>query len=601
MTLKKEYDIVILGAGLAGLALCRQLLLDGSRKSILLVDNHADLPGKKQKVGESLVQAAGYYFARVLDLEEHLLQEHYPKYNLRFHWKTPGRENRVLEDYGFSYIRTISNVGTYQLDRNKLEEHLLEVNLKADNVTLCNPVAALKVGLSESENGPHRVSFNLEEQPHEISAGWVIDTTGRSQMVKRKLMLAKQSPIDHGSSWCWVEGLVNIERLTALSYKEIRTRRDRQKQGLFPMWLATNHFCGEGFWFWVIPLHGKTSLGVVYDKATFPADQVSTPEKLIAWVCREFPLFAEDLPSRRIVDAARFAEYAYDCGQTISASKWAMSGMSGRFSDPLYSPGSDLIAIYNTLIVDAIREDDPEQLRRKCELYESLMNVLYQAYVPSYAISYDVLGDQEVFTLKYGWELAVYFAFYAFPFINDLFTDRAFIPHFFRKFSLLGPINRNLQHFLSGYYQWKKQKGIRLRQTVNDFKEATPLKTAEMTYYQVASGASEGESRLDDHLTNLKEYARFIAAYVASMVLQDRRVLLNRSFVESIKLRDLRFDPEEIRMRYAVHSGCTEAYPWTLDPLVMEKFRDAICLERADMTTPMAPSSRDMAPVGEPC
>ena len=34
------------------------------------------------------MQVAGHYFARVLDMEEHLFHEHVMKYNLRFMWKT---------------------------------------------------------------------------------------------------------------------------------------------------------------------------------------------------------------------------------------------------------------------------------------------------------------------------------------------------------------------------------------------------------------------------------------------------------------------------------------------------------------------------------
>ncbi|MBI2821617.1 MAG: hypothetical protein HYX74_05280 [Acidobacteria bacterium] len=589
MSRDNQYGVVILGAGLAGLSLCRQLLLNGCGERILLIDNRADLPGKKQKVGESLVQVAGYYFTRILDLEEHLLLEHYPKYNLRFHWKAPGKQNRALEDYCVSFIRTVSNVSTYQLDRNRLEAHLLELNLSHPSVALCAPAASMSVDLSES--GLHRIRFKRNDQPVEIQTRWVVDTTGRGRLLQRKRMLQQESPIRHGASWCWVEGLVNIERLTALSRGQVRSRRDQQKQGLFPMWLATNHFCGEGFWFWVIPLHHKTSLGLVYDKAAVSSEDVATPEKLIEWACREFPLFEHDLPGRKILDSARLADYAYDCQQTLSPSGWAMSGMAGRFSDPLYSPGSDLIGFYNTLIADAILEPDGGRLRQKCELYEPLMRVLYEAYIPSYSASYDVLGDQEVFTLKYAWELAVYFSFYAFPFINDLFTDSRFLPIFFRKFAQLGPINRNLQKFLSDYYQWKKAGSICSNPAANDFKELTPLKQAEMAYYHVVQSIEETEAFLDDQLRNLKEFARFIVAYVASVVLEKKQLLLNRSFVESLKLRELRFDPEEMRARWQAYAGCTESYPWKLDPLAMEKFR-RLSPAAASPVAPPIPISR---------
>src|SRR5262249_31441905 len=114
-------------------------------------------------------------------------------------------------------------------------------------------------------------------------------------------------------------------------------------------------------------------------------------------------------------------------------------GEAGRFTDPLYSPGSDLIAVYNTLITDAILTDDGGELAVKCQVYERLMRAFYQGTVPSYAAGYDTLGDQEAFTLKYVWELSVYFPFYVFPFVNDLFTDRRFLAEYFAAFATLGP------------------------------------------------------------------------------------------------------------------------------------------------------------------
>ena len=114
---KDYYDIVIVGTGLAGLTLSRQLLLY-TKKSVLLIDKRVNPPKEApQKYGESLVQCSGYYFSRVLDLEEHLLIEHYLKYNLRFYWPTEGLANQGFEDYSQSYARKISNIATYQLDR----------------------------------------------------------------------------------------------------------------------------------------------------------------------------------------------------------------------------------------------------------------------------------------------------------------------------------------------------------------------------------------------------------------------------------------------------------------------------------------------------
>jgi flavin-dependent dehydrogenase len=603
MGAEARYDVVILGAGLAGLSLARQLLLETER-TVLLVERRSEVPPDRQKVGESLVQLSGYYFSKVLDLEEYLLREHYLKYNLRFYWKTG--EGSRFEDFSQSYIRSFSNVASYQLNRNTLEGELLRRNLESPRFAFEAGIQGLAVELAEGPAGgaaeapaPHRVAFEAGGERREIAAGWVVDTTGRGRFLAKKRALAKPNEIRHGAFFWWVDGLVDVEKLTDSTPRQIRLNPARRETGHSPFWLATNHFCGEGYWFWVIPLQGKTSLGLVFDNRLIDPSDVFSVEKATEWVCRELPLFARDLPGREVIDFAGFRDYSYDCAQTISAERWALAGEAGRFTDPLYSPGSDLIAVYNSLIVAAIESEGREELESRCRSAEQIMRAVYSAYVPSYAVSYDTLGDQEVFSLKYTWELATYFAAYVFPFVNGLFTERRFAIPFLRLFSRLGPVNRSLQALLSDFYQWKKTNGVRGGDAGGlgepqcfDFTSIETLRAAERTFYEVGVSVAEARQVLTRQVENLEELARFIAAHAASVVLGDPRVATTRSFVEAIDPAGLRFDPEGWARRWAEcqQAGAAddpaECWRWSVDPAVLERFRPGRAKSEAEASAP---------------
>src|SRR5215210_9265248 len=148
----REVDVLIIGAGLAGLTLARHLLLARPDLRILMLDRLAGIPAPKQKVGEATVQVSGYYYSRVLEMEEHLLREHFLKYNLRFYWKTQ-RGGDVWEDLSQSYIRKISNIATFQLDRNTFEAEVLRRNRESASFELVHPATGLDVELNEEE-GP---------------------------------------------------------------------------------------------------------------------------------------------------------------------------------------------------------------------------------------------------------------------------------------------------------------------------------------------------------------------------------------------------------------------------------------------------------------
>lgn len=568
---KQHYDVVILGSGLAGLTLARHLLLE-SDKNILVLDKSPTIPIPRQKYGESSVQVGGYYYSKVLDLEQYLWHEHFMKYNLRFYFKTPGQSNTRFEEYSQAYIRTFSNIPCYQLDRNRFEADVLEMNREDRRFELKHPVKIESVELSENDH--HTVQFSENGELHTVSAEWVVDATGRGRFLARDKDLRAPSPINHGSAFMWVDGTVDLEKLTDRSPREIRNNPAKRQTGHTPHWLATNHFMGAGFWFWVIPLRGMTSLGIVYDRELVDGTQFTSPEKLRDWICKEFPLFEHDLPDRKIVDFSVLKTYSHGCTQTINAAKWALSGEAGRFNDPLYSPGSDFIALHNSMIVDAINCDDDKRLSRKCWFAEMLMQSCYNSLMPTFVTTYDALGDQETFILKYTWELSAYFAFFVFPFINDIQSNTELIPAYLSRFSKMGAINQGIHTMISGYFQWKKDQSANDESPIfHDFTSLAPLARAEKTFYEVGVTDDEAKAVLDSQLESLAEFARFIVAYIYSVVLGDERILFNHSFVSAIDFKSLSFDVEAMANEWERHAASSDEFEWSFCPRSLDPWR----------------------------
>lgn len=505
-------DVVILGGGLAGLCLARQLLLETDRR-VLLVERGEVLPSPRQKVGESTVQLAGDYLGRVLDLEHYLLHEQHIKYNLRFLW--PNSDGRHIDDYSQAYVRPFSNLPSYQLDRNTLEAEILRRNLTDPRFELVLGARELDVELVSA--GRHQVRFREPGGLRRVDCDWVVDASGRNRVLARKLGLGIPSPIDHGATFWWADGTIDVDRLGPESPRQRRLRPARRALGHSPPWLATVHMCGPGFWFWLIPLRHRTSLGLVYDPTLVPREQVRTADRAVQWVTKRFPMLEERLLAAPIEEWAGFRSYSYDTARVISPDRWAMTGEAGRFSDPLYSPGSDQIALHNGAIVAAIKAPTVAEREQRIALSESLLRALFKAYDPSYATSYVSLGDIESFSLKYTWELAVYFAFYVFPYMNDLFDDRRFSTSFLRYFGKLGPLNRKVHDAVAALARRKLEVGTPADGPHHvDFMEVGYLRDAEKTFYRTGASVEEARGVLEDQLAGFEEMSRWIDTWATA-------------------------------------------------------------------------------------
>ena len=78
----------------------------------------------------------------------------------------------------------------------------------------------------------------------------------------------------------------------------------------------------------------------------------------------------------------------------------------------------------------------------------------------------------------------------------------------------------------------------------------SPLRQSELLFYQVGVTREEAMDALERQFISLKGFARWIIAQVHAAVLDDPMIACDMDFINAIKLRDIRFDPEQMRMDY---------------------------------------------------
>src|SRR5258705_1141557 len=92
--MENKYDVIILGGGLAGLALSLQLKRSKPDISILMLERReTQAATAAHKVGESTVELGSHYLREVLGLKDYLEAHELPKHGLRFFFKSNAKED----------------------------------------------------------------------------------------------------------------------------------------------------------------------------------------------------------------------------------------------------------------------------------------------------------------------------------------------------------------------------------------------------------------------------------------------------------------------------------------------------------------------------
>lgn len=441
-----RYDVVILGGGLAGLTLSLQLKNANPGISILVLERReSEAATAAHKVGESTVELGTHYLREVLNLKGYLEEHELPKHGLRFFFT-----NNTKEDISSRVElgpRLRLPVPSHQLDRGTLENYLMKLTReKGNDMKLGARVSGVDV---DKEKG-HTVSYVQNGEEIKVSCCWVADASGRSSIMKRKLQF--QKPMEHHTNAAWwrLKGVIDIDTWT--DNKEWQNFLEPNLR-----YLSTVHFMDKGYWLWVIPLGSKnTSIGIVADPAVHPFDTFNTYEKAVEWMRENEPLAHKMLvplgEGDGLMDFKILKHYAHHTQKVYSTDRWGTTGESGPFLDPLYSPGTDFIAMNNGWLSDLILRDlAGEDIESRMTIYEQCHLALVDAWIPIYQDKYLLMGNTQIMVIKIFWDWAVYWAVPSHLFANKAFTNISVLRELFvskrglgRKFEQLHKIMQDL-------------------------------------------------------------------------------------------------------------------------------------------------------------
>jgi tetracycline 7-halogenase / FADH2 O2-dependent halogenase len=344
MPFKSEYDVVVIGAGIAGPLTALPLAQEGLRT---LVIDRVEHP--RFAVGESTIPAGTLlvdliakrwnipelrHFSRYTRDRKPLELADYPKSHFWFGWQEEGEPQDPKHELVFETLEPPIGPDVHFI-RAKVDEFL--VSLLPRYRVDYSPRTVMRSFEVDDHDVVHLTLEERGQSPRDVTCRLVVDATGHRCLFSQKLgyLEAREELSLKTNTWTIyghfaAEGMRDLDDV--LGGPQVLYRHKRIA--------GTGHHCFPGGWIWVIPFDdGTVSIGIVMDGNRYPFEAVGTPEEQFNEIVSRFPTvkahFGDMKPIGRLYRKPR----SQIMSRSILGRGVVLTPHASAFIDPLFSTG----------------------------------------------------------------------------------------------------------------------------------------------------------------------------------------------------------------------------------------------------------------------
>jgi flavin-dependent dehydrogenase len=443
-----QYDVAVLGGGLAGLSIALQLKRMRPETRVLVTDKRSEpAPEAAFKVGESSVEIGAYYYREVVGMRDHLEQSQLRKLGLRFF--LPAGDNTDITRRVEFCTPAHHTAHTHQIDRGRFENELFRRCLRDG----AEAYRGWRVQDVELGSDAHTITLTQDDEVATVTARWIVDASGRANILRRKLDLGTDTGHHINAAWIRLAGGLNYEDWAADNDEWLDRMPER---GLRQF--STTHLIAQGYWLWLIPLaSGPISIGVCADPRYHPWEGIESFDGFMNWVHDNEPQLFAALDGRRhdVMDFLRVKDFSYASSRVFSKDRWTLVGEAAGFIDALYSPGSDFIAYTNTFSSELICHDldgGEAELEDRVEFYNDFFFSLFNNTILLYRDNYQFFSNPQIWVVKVTYDSLTYFTILGSPFLHGKMAKREDIERYSEIAEIILPLIPRMQQLFKDWH-----------------------------------------------------------------------------------------------------------------------------------------------------